>query len=402
SPSVPTLYAKPAGQGGVTISGTTRLNDPVLDARSRTEHARGALADTTANQLSAVEAVFPEPSDHGLSEQLNDFWNSWSAVANNPGSDAPRTVLLQKAATVSSTLNAMSTSLGGIATSTAQSLGRDVGAANAAAGQLAALNGQIAVATATGANANPLLDQRDTLLAQLGALVGGVATINANGSADVIVGGQPVVTGVTATAVAVNASNQVTVGGTAVALAGGSAAAEVTALATTIPGYQSQLDAIANALASSVNGAQAGGYDLTGAVGTALFTGSGAAAITVAVTDPKKIAASATPGGGLDGSNALTTANLGTAAGGPDGAYAVLVGSIGSASALASQQQTTQSAVTSSVDALRNAASGVSYDEEVSHMLTYQHAYSAAARVLTTVDGMLDTLINHTGLVGLQ
>jgi flagellar hook-associated protein 1 FlgK len=33
-------------------------------------------------------------------------------------------------------------------------------------------------------------------------------------------------------------------------------------------------------------------------------------------------------------------------------------------------------------------------------MLTYQHAYSAASRVLTTLDSMLDTLINHTGLVG--
>jgi len=33
-------------------------------------------------------------------------------------------------------------------------------------------------------------------------------------------------------------------------------------------------------------------------------------------------------------------------------------------------------------------------------MLTYQHAFEAASRVLTTVDSVLDTLINHTGLVG--
>ena len=33
-------------------------------------------------------------------------------------------------------------------------------------------------------------------------------------------------------------------------------------------------------------------------------------------------------------------------------------------------------------------------------MLTYQHAYQAAARVMTAVDDMLDTLINKTGLVG--
>ena len=33
-------------------------------------------------------------------------------------------------------------------------------------------------------------------------------------------------------------------------------------------------------------------------------------------------------------------------------------------------------------------------------MLTYQHAYQGAARVMTAIDEMLDTLINRTGLVG--
>jgi flagellar hook-associated protein 1 FlgK len=33
-------------------------------------------------------------------------------------------------------------------------------------------------------------------------------------------------------------------------------------------------------------------------------------------------------------------------------------------------------------------------------MLAYQRAYEGAARFLTSVDQMLDTLINRTGLVG--
>ena len=56
--------------------------------------------------------------------------------------------------------------------------------------------------------------------------------------------------------------------------------------------------------------------------------------------------------------------------------------------------------MTASVDSLRTSVSGVSYDEEVSNMLTFQRAYQASSRVLTTLDDMLDTLINHTGLVG--
>jgi flagellar hook-associated protein 1 FlgK len=44
--------------------------------------------------------------------------------------------------------------------------------------------------------------------------------------------------------------------------------------------------------------------------------------------------------------------------------------------------------------------SSVDLDEENVNLLMFQHAYQGAARVMTAVDEMLDTLINHTGLVG--
>ena len=37
---------------------------------------------------------------------------------------------------------------------------------------------------------------------------------------------------------------------------------------------------------------------------------------------------------------------------------------------------------------------GVSTDEEFSNMLKYQYAYNASARMITMLDGMLDTIIN--------
>ena len=45
-------------------------------------------------------------------------------------------------------------------------------------------------------------------------------------------------------------------------------------------------------------------------------------------------------------------------------------------------------------------APGVDLDEENVNLLSYQHAYQGAARVLTAVDEMLDTLINRVGRVG--
>jgi flagellar hook-associated protein 1 FlgK len=399
-PGVPTIFTRPITAGGVDVSATQRMSDPVLAARMRTETARGALADSSAATLSQIEDVFPEPSDTGLTEQLNDYWNSWASVANDPGATAARTVLLQRATTVAATLNSMSTSLGNVAASTRLSLTNDVSTANSAASELATLNGQIAVATGSNQNANALLDRRDVLLNQLSSLVGAVATIRPDGGADVSVAGSSLVSGVTVSTLSANPDDSVAVNGTSVPLGGGSVAAAVTVLTTTLPSVQSRLDAVADALRTASNTAQAAGYDLSGAAGQPLFSGSGAAGITVALTNPTAIAAASTSGAALDGNNALAAGGLGSAAGSADKLYAALVSDTGASSALAKQQQATQQSVTAGVGALLTSVTGVSTDEEVTNMLTYQRGYQAASRVLTTLDDMLDTLINHTGVVG--
>jgi flagellar hook-associated protein 1 FlgK len=394
------IFSGPGTPGGVQVTSITRLNDPVVDARARIEHARSALTDGAAATLSSIERLFPEPSDNGLAEQLNDFWNSWADVGNDPGSTAARAVVLPKAGTVATQLNTMSASLQTIAGTASDSLTAHVQSVNAAASQLADLNGKIAVATATGSNSNGLLDERDLLLDQLAKLAGGVATINPNGSADVTIGGATLVTGNTAAVMTTDASYAVKLGGNAVTLAGGSTAADVQALTVDIPNYQGRLDAVAAALANTVNSAQASGYDLSGQPGAAMFTGTTAATITMSLTSPAGIAASSTPGGNLDGSHAIALSQAGTSATGPDAVYQTLVGDLGAASGLAQQRQTTQDAITASVDSLRDSASGVSYDEEVTNMISHQQAFQASSRVLTTLDDMLDTLINHTGVVG--
>jgi flagellar hook-associated protein 1 FlgK len=48
----------------------------------------------------------------------------------------------------------------------------------------------------------------------------------------------------------------------------------------------------------------------------------------------------------------------------------------------------------------RDSGASVSLDEENISLLSNQHAYQAAARVMTAVDEALDVLINRTGLVG--
>ncbi|WP_196590694.1 flagellar hook-associated protein FlgK [Pectinatus frisingensis] len=52
------------------------------------------------------------------------------------------------------------------------------------------------------------------------------------------------------------------------------------------------------------------------------------------------------------------------------------------------------------LDNARQSVSGVNWNEELTNMIKFQQGYSACARVLTTMDQMLDKLINSTGEVG--
>jgi len=403
-PGVVTLYATSSKTAGtVNALGASRLNDPLIDARARTQEGLSGYADTAATTMSDIETNFNEPSDTGLTEQLNSYWKDWSAVANNPSDSAARSALLQQANTVTDTLHSTSSALSQLETDTQAGLASSVSQINTLAGQVGQLNAQIAVDQATGHDNPSLSDQRDLLLSKLATLGGAQSQLQPDGTATVTMGGLTLVAGATASTVAVNGSNLLTVGGTAVTLSSGQAQAQSQALTTTLPGFQASLDAVASKLASDVNSLHTSGYDLNGNPGGAFFSGATAATISVAITDPTAVAASATPSasGNLDNGLATQLAALGTSTTGADAAYRTLVANVGSASQRATEQSTVQDSVTASAKSLQASSSGVSYDDEVTNLLTFQRAYQASSRVLTTVDDMLDTLINRTGRVGL-
>ena len=74
--------------------------------------------------------------------------------------------------------------------------------------------------------------------------------------------------------------------------------------------------------------------------------------------------------------------------------------------ALGSDAETMDSKVTAQNEVLvqvnewRESVSGVNWNEELTNMIMFQQGYSACSRCLTTMDEMLDKLINSTGTVG--
>ena len=80
--------------------------------------------------------------------------------------------------------------------------------------------------------------------------------------------------------------------------------------------------------------------------------------------------------------------------------YAQQVAALGVDSRTAQGESVNQQVLVKHLQTERESVSGVSLDEETTHLIQYQRAYQAAARVVTVVDSMLDTLINGTGRVG--
>lgn len=92
--------------------------------------------------------------------------------------------------------------------------------------------------------------------------------------------------------------------------------------------------------------------------------------------------------------------STGTGKGTIDDYFGAIIGQIGIQSQEATRQLRNQDALAAQVDSSRQSVSGVSLDEEMSNLIKFQHAYTAAARFMTTVDEMLDKIINGMGTVG--
>jgi flagellar hook-associated protein 1 len=65
------------------------------------------------------------------------------------------------------------------------------------------------------------------------------------------------------------------------------------------------------------------------------------------------------------------------------------------------RQESNAQVLTDAVENRRQSVSGVSMDEEMSNLVRFQRSYQASSRAMSTMDEMLDVLINRTGRVGL-
>lgn len=412
---------------GVNVTGVARLGDIFADARVRSTTSSAAFLATRADALTRLESTITEPGDDGIASQLGAYWAAWQDVSNNPAEAAPGQVLIEAGRTVATAIATGYRAVDTLWTETRSQADAYVTEVNAVAQGIAQLNDTIRSVLVSGGNANELIDKRDQLATTMSELTGATVRPNEDGTVNVSIGGNPVVSGTTAygvrltgaTTMAGAEANPVSLvwereGAGAVVLGGGLLAgtigilapADATGTGGVLAEAAASYNALATSLATSVNAVHQGGLTRTGEPGGDFFSlGTdpavpAALGLAVAVTSPSQIAAAAPGQGSGDGSVADQISRIGASTDGPDRLWAAFVVDVGVKTQSAVQSARVSESARATAESLQLAQTSVDIDEETVNMLASQRAYQAAARVMTTVDEMLDTLINRTGVVG--
>jgi flagellar hook-associated protein 1 len=385
---------------GVDVQTYRRVRDQFLDLQYRAQNMQ--LGDQTARSdaLQNVELSFAEPGDTGIQNALDEFFSSWSDVSNSASSGAAKQAVIDKSRTLAQQINGLQGNLAAARQAAADEYTQTAGAGgqiNQMANDLATTLNAISSAEKTGAQPNDLYDRRDLLLDQLSTMGQVSMTQSPGGSYDISLSGVTIVDADDTTGTASVPAGAFPL--TSTTSPGGKLGALLDLQSSTGPiaSFQADLAAVAQSLATSVNGIY------NAATGTDFFTyGTGADGLPqISLNEPavNVTTLAAGTGGPADNSVALAVSRL--QGGDADSRYKQLVTRMGNAVATAGRQQANAQVLTDNVKDRRDSVSGVSLDEEMTNIIRFQRAYQASARAMSTTDEMLDTLINRAGRVGL-
>jgi flagellar hook-associated protein 1 FlgK len=384
-PALSTLTGEGAQLGtGVGVQAYERIRNSYLDAQYRTQNGALSGASTQAEELQQAQAAFNEPSSAGLANALSKFWSAWSSLASSPTSEAAKEGVVAAGQQLANDLHQVGGQLATISAQASEQYAARTGPSGEVsqyAQQIATLNTQIKLSEESGQKPNDMLDRRDLLLDKLSTLAQVTVSKQPDGTDTVSFGdaAKPLVEGGK-----VNWPQALT------AAAGGQLGAlqGLTSPTGALNSYRTALDGVAAALAKSVNALH---------TKTPFFSGETAATIAVAVTAAQVQTSSTEAAGGNDVALAVAALRGGAA----DQAYTGLIERVGSDVKGAQNEHANLQTTVTAINGQRQSVSGVSLDEEMTNLMSFQRAYQASARTLTAMDDMLETLIEHTGKAGL-
>ena len=170
APSITTVIGQMGT--GVRAVEVQREHDKFVNAQINFE--KQILGNWQAQDYSfqRIEGIFNESSEYGLSSAMNEFWNAWQSLADNPSGQAERVGLISIAETMARDFNKMYEDLHTIKVDTNSSIKGAVDNINALVDQIVELNEKISQIEVGQDTANDFRDQRESLLDELAQKIG--------------------------------------------------------------------------------------------------------------------------------------------------------------------------------------------------------------------------------------
>ncbi|MDF3933823.1 flagellar hook-associated protein FlgK [Pseudomonas citronellolis] len=399
--------------GGVQVSSIRRMSDDFLNQQLWRSTTSQNYYSNAQQYLGALEDLMSSDGA-SISVGLDNFFAALSEASATPDSTALRQQIIAETGNLAQRFNTLSGNIATQLKSLQEQRGTMVGEINGLTSNIALLNKKIVAAQASAADPSALQDQRDALITQLSQYSSIRTTTAADGSVAVsLANGQPLVAGTSAAQLKVSLTStgeqdvSLSFAGTQFSidqegLGGAMGALYDTEYQTLRPNLDS-LTQMATQVADLVNNTLAGGYDLNGNAGQALLqvnTGSTSKLLSLTGLQPSDLALSDTTGEKGNNGNLLKLIDLKNQTITVDGnavtlndAYAGLIGQVASDSRQNQADLDTAKAVTQQAQNQRDSVSAVNLDEEAVNLMTYQQAYQANMKVISTAKDLFDSML---------
>lgn len=358
---------------GAQIDDVTRIRNSFYDYQYRSESHQYGNTSVKYEYFKNIEGIFNEPSDTAISSSLNSFFNSWSELSKDPQSYGVKSVVIENGKYLSNSINSAFKRLESLEEGLDKQSEYIMDEVNSMLSQLDKLEKNIKIIQGSGKSPNDFLDKRDQLLDNLSFKLNiNDKDVKATLKKAYDANGKVTLDDLTKSGVKISGELEGTL-----------------SMKQEINKYKDGLKQLANTITSNVN--KAAGQDI--------FKAKDGELISInpeMLQEPEKINVTA--------DIALKVYELKSEKVNINGKdmtintfYNSMIQDLGQSSAAVIRDESNQSKLLENIDSSRSSVSGVSLDEEMISLVQLQHTYSANAKVMSTIDSLLDVVVN--GLV---
>lgn len=437
---------------GVTLDTITRARDAFVDRQFRSETTKQQYWESRQDSLTKIEDVVNEPSNNSLSNDMNQFWTAWSDLSKDPENAGARSVVKERTLTLTDSFHAIATQLSDRQKDLNSQVNVKISQINTYANQIKDLNDQIKRAEVAGDNPNDLRDNRDNLVDELSKIVNVRVTETKDSSftdrqvniyrVDIGSDTTPPQTlvndGVVNQLQGVTDQIGIDIGSgendiTTVQWAAGSSngcsgildldsnmgtlQANIEIRDNYLPDLLKKYDKLAEGIVTAVNELhRTGTVNETGTATSPsdFFNSANLTASSISLDSLIDDINNIVTGNGTSGDGSIASAisslsggwsslsdasdykaTYGTSLG---DYYGAAVAQMGVDVQQANRMKAGEDVLVTNVTNQRQSVSGVSLDEEMTNLVKFQKSYTAAARMVTMMDDMLDTIVSKMGI----